>query len=290
MLDRHISYAKISDNLWCEDGRCFMTKLQVKNRIESLVPTSITHDCPLRLLPVVHCNPRTLAEYATMCPPFGWENTFKYALAELEHLDEYLEGSSYYPLFQDVFRAFELTPLPNVRVIIVGQDPYPNIATGSTFPRATGLSFSVRRADTIPPSLAVIFREIRRTYPDCVLDSGDLTPWALQGVLLLNMSLTFDPSHPKDHLHRWRGFLKKVVESIQSSAKKVAWVLWGAAADTGMTPFIGERAACLRSDHPAAEAHQRGRTVVTGRGPFSGNGHFVKINEMVKPPIYWNTA
>ena len=288
--DRYVSYGKISDNLWCEDCRFFLTLTQLKERLSDLNPLSITQDHQPKLLPTFHCTPRTLVEYATMCPPFGWETTFKYASPELGQLDSHLEGVAYYPLFQDVFRAFELTPLANVRVVIVGQDPYPQLANNSTFPRATGLSFSVRKGDAIPPSLAKIFREIRRTHPDCVLDSGDLTPWALQGVLLLNMALTYDPLHPKDHLHRWKGFLKKVVEGIQSSCKKVVWVLWGATADTGMTPFIGERALCLRSDHPAAEVHQRGRTVVTARGPFSGNDHFVKINQMVKPCIYWNTA
>src|SRR5436305_5898462 len=117
------------------------------------------------------------------------------------------------------------------RVVILGQDPYPQIKSDG-YPRAQGLSFSIIKDDNVGSvaSLRNIFAELRNNYPGIVLNSGDLTPWALQGVLLLNMSLTAQADNPNAYSGKhkiWLPFIKRIFDAIEEANHNVIYVLWG---------------------------------------------------------------
>src|SRR5437868_1742015 len=134
----------------------------------------------------------SILKIATEMKPSTWEDVFDDAIAELKDVSELIEGyekeSAIYPNKSDIFAAFNITPLPHVKVVIVGQDPYHqgiNI-NGVPLPRAVGLSFSVRKEDTIPSSLKNIFIELQNTVANFKQpEYGDLKEWAKQGVLML---------------------------------------------------------------------------------------------------------
>ena len=171
---------------------------------------------------------------------------------------------------------------PNeVRVVIIGMDPFPSIGDDG-LPRATGCSFSVRRTDSIPVSLRNIFTEIQNELPDFKYPShGCLDSWARQGILLLNKCLTVRPNEPDSHGSIWDGFLLAVLKKIESVRPKCIYVLWGKNAQK-MKKFISGKSIILEAAHPAAR----------GKSGFFGNGHFVKINQLLteagEKPINWN--
>lgn len=225
-------------------------------------------------------------DIARRCPPIGWSDIFKNAEPELEEVSEILSDMEqvqgpYYPLKHDIFRAFDLTPLSRVRVVIFGQDPYHDRVGPN--PRAQGLSFSVSREASIPPSLRNIFLEIRNEYPEYIIPHhGDLTHWADQGVLLLNSCLTVTPSSAGSHGKLWRGFVIKMIAAINKTNPNCVWVLWGAKAQE-LTKYIGQKPNVLMSAHPSPFSAKRG---------FFGNGHFRSINDILtgmnQAPIDWS--
>lgn len=199
--------------------------------------------------------------------PKGWESVFESNDSNLRRISSFVSMSGYYPLPQDVFAAFHSTPLDRVRVVIVGQDPYPQEINGR--PRATGHSFSVRMDDSIPASLLNIFKEIRNEYPDFTIPSnGDLSGWTEQGVLLLNKSLTYCPEKPKEHRKAWMPFISSVVKAIIAANPSVVFVLWGKDAQE-LVETIGNKVTCLVSAHPSSR---------NARGGFFDNNHFIEIN------------
>lgn len=236
----------------------------------------------------------TLMRIVTEHVPDTWEAVFKEAMPELKDVDEILrelekEEGPYFPLKKDLFRAFEMTPLPDVRVVIVGQDPYHDTYHDGTryLPRAQGLSFSVNRKANLPPSLINIYREIKRTHPEFIIPAhGDLSEWARQGVLLLNACLTVKPRCPASHGSIWMGFINRVVNAINAVNKHCIYVLWGNEAQKLARLLPG-------SVHVLTSAHPSGRNKNKNvREPFVGNGHFLKINELLaghgKGQINWN--
>ena len=219
--------------------------------------------------------------------PEGWETVFIAAKKSLDFAfsklkEEELTYGEYYPRPVELFTAFRLVPLDKVKVVIVGQDPYPQsiYLDGQSRSRAMGLAFSTRKGDEVPVSLKNIYRELKQSIPEFVIpDHGDLTNWAKQGVLLLNISLTVRPNQPNKHRGLWRGFIHFVLRALEKTNPECVYVMWGAEAQelasdlTSGTQVIG----C----HPAA----RGKT------SFVGCGHFVTINEHLisagKEPIDW---
>lgn len=174
------------------------------------------------------------------------------------------------PAKADVFRALSL-PLPEVRVVIVGQDPYP------TPGHAHGLAFSVpNHVQPLPKSLANIFSELRSDVGGAP-ESGDLTPWVDQGVLLLNRVLTVRAGNPGSHRGRgWETF----TEAVLRATAPVAVVLWGNDAQTARSFF--PRAEILASPHPSPLSAHRG---------FFGSRPFSRVNEALlakgEQPIRW---
>lgn len=181
--------------------------------------------------------------------------------------EEYL-AKTVFPQPKQIFRAFELCPPKETRVVILGQDPYhtPGVADG--------LAFSTHSGNQIPPSLQNIFKEIESEFDGQCNKDPDLTRWARQGVLLLNASLSVQKSEPNSHSkYGWHTFTDAVISAISDNCENVVFILWGAFAKE-KTWLIDETQHCiLTSTHPSPLSAHRG---------FFGNNHFKKTNEYLK--------
>ena len=182
------------------------------------------------------------------------------------------EGAVIYP--SHPLRALELTPLPAVKVVILGQDPYhgPN--------QAHGLAFSVRHGNRIPPSLRNIFKEIDRgaaqaglaATSSSALRSGSLEAWAQQGVLLLNTCMTVEDGAPGSHAKQgWEALTDALIQAVAAGADPVVFMLWGAHAQAKRGLIKGEHLV-LTANHPSPLSANRPPQ------PFVGCGHFVAAN------------
>jgi len=221
--------------------------------------------------------------------PFGWETVFKNILPELRDISEIVEkfkkeGNTIYPDMCDIFRAFELVRPENVRVIIVGQDPYPQHGKCG-YPLATGLSFSVRKGEKIPGSLNNVFRELKDNVPDIgPLNHGDISRWSKEeGVLLLNMSLTVNAGSPGSHKSIWLAVVKAVIGYFNENKNDVVYLLWGRKAQS-LSEYINNKIVVYQAGHPS--------TMNTNYEQFAGCQHFAKVNHLFKtrnqPLINWN--
>jgi len=180
-----------------------------------------------------------------------------------------------YPPKRDVFRALELTPLKDVRVVILGQDPYPQEGN------ANGLAFSVSADRPLPKSLRTIYRKFAADLQLPLPSNGDLSPWAERGVLLLNTTLTVEAGKAGSSPHRrhWRHFTDGVLRAVNERAPHVAFLLWGRhAIDKAAAIGMDEsRHVLIRSAHPAARGRSRERKFAESR-PFSEANAFLKDN------------
>ncbi len=182
-----------------------------------------------------------------------------------------------YPAADQVFRALELCPLAQVRVVVLGQDPYHGPG------QANGLAFSVSPGVKIPPSLRNIFTELESDVGVPTPDSGDLTPWAQQGILLLNTTLTVACGEAGSHQgHGWSEFTDSVIAAVDRLPRRVVFVLWGAAARSKATNIDSNRHVVIESAHPSPLSAYRG---------FIGSRPFSQINaaltESDQNPIDW---
>lgn len=185
--------------------------------------------------------------------------------------------STVYPPAPQIFNAFNLCPFDNVRVVIIGQDPYHNPG------QAHGLSFSVPDGTPLPPSLKNIFKEIEGDLGVKASNSGDLTRWALQGVLLLNAILTVRENKPGSHQKKgWEQFTDAVIEKISNSKKNVVFMLWGNYANEKGRRIDRNQHLVLYSAHPSPLSARRG---------FFGSRHFSQCNSYLESngqtPINW---
>lgn len=233
------------------------------------------------------CEDWTVLEICQKRPPIGWEEVFKFAEPEIIEISEILQNQEtvygpFFPLKRDLFKAFDMTSLSQVRVVILGQDPYHD--TTQNGPRAQGLSFSVSESSNIPPSLRNIFTEIKNEYPDCFAppQHGDLSFWAYQGVFLLNSCLTVRPHVAGSHKKIWNGFIVKIIQAINTVNPNCIYVLWGEKAQN-LESYIGGKGKILKSAHPSPFSVNKG---------FYGNGHFREINDILRNmgqnEINWN--
>jgi uracil-DNA glycosylase len=217
----------------------------------------------------------SISEVAKRRPPPSWEQLFEDCIPEFQNVDEYIKNKEFYPLKQNLFRAFEFTPLHSVKVVIVGQDPYPQSINihGKIVPRAQGLSFSVHREDSIPSSLSNIYKELKSTIPDFISPyHGDLTKWTRQGVLLLNQCLTVEPMKPGSHGGIWMGFIMKLLELLNNERPGTIFILWGKEAQK-LEHLIGEKNIAITGVHPSGLSANRG---------FFGGDYFNKVNKLLK--------
>jgi len=184
-----------------------------------------------------------------------------------------------YPKEEEVFNAFKITPFENVKVVILGQDPYHGPH------QAHGLSFSVNKGIKVPPSLVNIFKELYTDLGCQIPNHGNLSHWAQQGVLLLNATLTVRAGTPGSHQKKgWEQFTDKVIQLISEEKEHCVFLLWGNYAK-GKLPLIDQcKHLVLTAAHPSPLA----------RGAFFGSRHFSKTNDYLlvnkKKIVDWNLS
>ncbi len=173
-----------------------------------------------------------------------------------------------YPHMNDIFNALKYTDYKDVKVVILGQDPYhqPN--------QAHGLCFSVKKGVNPPPSLQNMYKEIHAEYGYPIPDHGELTYWAEQGVLMLNTVLTVRESQPNSHKGMgWEIFTDDIINLLNQRPTPMVFLLWGANARAKTKLITNPAHLVLCSAHPSPLSAYNG---------FFGNGHFKKANEFLK--------
>lgn len=185
-------------------------------------------------------------------------------------------GKVIYPPAEQVFNAFKQTEFCQVKVVILGQDPYHGEG------QANGLAFSVNQAMAIPPSLVNIYKEIAGDIGATPPNHGDLSHWAEQGVLLLNTVLTVQANQANSHRKQgWEEFTDDVIRSLNQAPQHIVFLLWGKPAQSKI-PLIDKRHTILTAPHPSPLSAYRG---------FFGCKHFSKTNQALvehwQDPIRW---
>lgn len=217
--------------------------------------------------------------------PFGnsWDDILKdeftepYYLKLREFLKKEYSTKRIFPDMYDIYNAFKLTDYNDVKVVILGQDPYHGEG------EAHGLSFSVKPGIAIPPSLRNIYKELHDSLGCYIPNNGYLEKWAKQGVLLLNTSLTVIKDSPNSHRNiGWELFTDKVIKLLNEREKPVIFMLWGSNAKSKSMLIDRSRHIVLMSVHPSPLSANRG---------FFGCNHFNLANEklvqMGTEPIDW---
>lgn len=184
-------------------------------------------------------------------------------------LEEKQKGFSIYPSDGDIFNALNHTPFNEVKVVILGQDPY----HGTN--QAHGLSFSVQKGMLIPPSLKNMYKELASEFTDFKTPKhGNLTSWANQGVLLLNATLTVRANEAGSHQKKgWETFTDKVISELSEQRSGIVFLLWGRYAQQKECLIDTQKHHVLKAAHPSPFSAYTG---------FFGSGHFAKANEFLK--------
>ena len=182
-----------------------------------------------------------------------------------------------FPPSEDIFNALHLTPLSEVKVLILGQDPYHN------YNQAHGLCFSVLPGNDTPPSLVNIYKELNDDLGCYIPNNGYLVKWAKQGVLMLNTVLTVRAHQANSHAgHGWEQFTDAIIEAVNKEDRPIVYMLWGAPAQRKIPMLTNPKHLILKAPHPSPLSAYRG---------FFGCKHFSKCNEFLKEnglePIDW---
>lgn len=217
------------------------------------------------------------------------EASWKHALREefdkpyMSELRAFLQaekaaGKEIYPPGPLIFNALNSTPLDQVKVVIIGQDPYHGPG------QAHGLCFSVQPGVPTPPSLQNIYKELQRDLNLPIPSHGYLQHWAEQGVLLLNTSLTVEQARAGSHAQAgWGPFTDKVIEVVSQRCENLVFLLWGSHAQSKQKLIDAQKHLVLKSAHPSPLSAYRG---------FLGNGHFSRTNKFLEQhgltPIDWS--
>ncbi|MBF0312199.1 MAG: uracil-DNA glycosylase [Oligoflexia bacterium] len=191
--------------------------------------------------------------------------------------DELQQKKLIFPHGSEIFSAFNLTPFDQVKVVIIGQDPYHGIG------QAHGLCFSVKPGIPAPPSLLNIYKELASDVGFTAPTHGHLISWAKQGVLLLNAVLTVEKNRAGSHHGKgWEQFTDKVVDVLNREKENLVFILWGSPAQRKCAHVDGRRHLILKAPHPSPLSSYRG---------FFGCRHFSKTNQFLSeknlPPIHW---
>ncbi|MAM16922.1 MAG: uracil-DNA glycosylase [Flavobacteriaceae bacterium] len=214
-----------------------------------------------------------------------WENilqdTFEsvYFKALIHFVKSAYGSAKCFPPGKLIFNAFDLCPPEKTKVVILGQDPYHGPG------QAHGLCFSVPRGVPHPPSLINIFKELEKDVKTPYPKSGNLSPWAKQGVLLLNTTLTVQANRAGSHQGKgWEKFTDQVIHILSNNYKNIVFLLWGSYAKQKIKIIDREKHFVLTSGHPSP--------LSANRGYWFGNSHFSKTNDYLtskgKKPINWN--
>jgi uracil-DNA glycosylase len=202
--------------------------------------------------------------------PKSWHDAVggEFELPYFEKLEAFVDGErarhEVFPPEEDVFNAFEATPLKEVKVLLLGQDPYHDVG------QAHGLCFSVRPGVKPPPSLANMFKELRDDVGCPIPNNGYLVPWAEQGVLMLNAVLTVRAHEPNSHKGKgWETFTDAVIRAVSAKDDSVVFVLWGGYARKKAALVDASRHTVVESAHPSP---------LSARSGFFGSKPYSKIN------------
>ncbi len=213
----------------------------------------------------------------------GWDNLLKseYTKEYFLNLEKFVSNEyktkTIYPKMSEIFKAFQETPYDKVKVVIIGQDPY----HGEN--EAEGLSFSVKKGIAKPPSLMNIFSELRDDLGYKIPNNGSLEPWAKEGVLLLNSTLTVVKDTPKSHSNKgWEIFTDEVIKIINKKTTPVVFILWGSDARSKKSLITNKIHYIIESPHPSPLSAYRG---FFGSKPFSKANNFLIKNNI--KPVNW---
>ncbi|MDC6351455.1 uracil-DNA glycosylase [Zeaxanthinibacter sp. PT1] len=199
-----------------------------------------------------------------------------------ESLMRFVQGeyrdNTCFPPGEQIFRAFDQLPYEEVKVVILGQDPYHG------YGQADGLCFSVGAKDSLPPSLVNIYKELAQDLGREVPANGDLSHWARQGVLLLNATLTVREKQAGSHQGKgWEKFTDAIIRVLNEDKTGLIFLLWGGYARKKVKLIDSEKHYILTSGHPSP--------LSANRGYWFGNKHFSKTNQLLlkqgKPAIEW---
>lgn len=191
-----------------------------------------------------------------------------YFLEIKDFVDSEYESKTVYPPYEEIFNAFRLTPLSDVKVVILGQDPYHEPG------QAHGLAFSTPEGRPIPRSLKNIFKEINEEYDYPVPESGCLESWAKQGVFLLNTVLTVEKGNANSHSKcGWQTFTDNVIKILDGQEQPIVFLLWGKQAEKKKELINNPNHLVLVTSHPSPFSARRG---------FFGSNHFKLANEFLK--------
>lgn len=193
-------------------------------------------------------------------------------------LDEKTNKQIIFPESKNIFAALNYTPIQQVKVVILGQDPYHGLG------QANGLSFSVNDGVAIPPSLQNIYKELLADLGIPKSNSGNLEKWAKQGVLLLNATLTVQKDKPASHQGKgWETFTNRIIESINANKSKIVFILWGKFAQSKSGLIDKNKHLIIQSPHPSPFSADKG---FFGSKPFSKTNQFLQSNGF--EPINWD--
>ena len=191
-----------------------------------------------------------------------------YFLKIKDFINKEYETKTIYPPYDDIFNAFKLTPLNEVKVVILGQDPYHEKG------QAHGLAFSTPAGRPKPRSLNNIFKEINAEYDYPIPESGCLESWANQGVFLLNTVLTVEEGNANSHSKcGWQIFTDNVIKLLDCQTQPIVFLLWGKQAEKKKELIKNPNHLVLITSHPSPFSARRG---------FFGSNHFIKANEFLK--------
>ena len=191
-----------------------------------------------------------------------------YFLNIIDFIDAEYALKTIYPPYDDIFNAFKLTELSNVKVVILGQDPYHEEG------QAHGLAFSTPKGRPIPRSLKNIFKEINEEYDYPIPESGCLESWAEQGVFLLNTVLTVEAGNANSHSKcGWQTFTDNVIRILNSQEQPIVFMLWGKQAEKKKELITNPKHLVLITSHPSPFSARRG---------FLGSNHFKLANEYLR--------
>lgn len=213
-----------------------------------------------------------------------WNELFKnefnkqYFKELMKTLEEEEKIYQIFPKKTEIFTAFQLNELNNVKCVILGQDPYSGIN------QANGLAFSVNQGIKLPPSLKNIFRELNSDLGIRIPLNGDLTKWAREGVLLLNNCLTVRENCPNSHKDiGWEIFTNKIIEVLNQELNSISFILWGNNAKKKLDLITNNHHQILQGSHPSPLSCYNG---------FFGGKYFSRTNEFLiktgRTPIDWN--
>jgi len=222
----------------------------------------------LSVNPIIHESWKE-ALYAEFTHPY-MEDLKTFLIEEKKNYTIFPQGSN-------IFNAFNSTPFENVKVVILGQDPYHGPG------QAHGLSFSVQHGIPLPPSLQNIFKELVSDIGCPYPKSGDLSHWAHEGVLLLNTLLTVRSGEPFSHKERgWERFTDQVIRTLSERREHIVFILWGAPAGKKASLIDGNKHLILKAPHPSPLSSYRG---FFGSKPFSRSNEYLKMQGIA--PIEW---